>query len=233
MLSPSKLQDNLKKLNEPTQMHQNPIATAVPSLKEQKNSVEAKNPQTRVSKLGIFQNPTGIHEGKRVWGGGIIKIPQHEWIPWPIDLDSDDNREGESFMGAAPTKGVHAMNKAAKGQGIYTEHAFAANFGSVQIPKMNEPNVFSPGHIPPWIKPYEAELFPELITSLAEARHKSKEDRKNPNRVGAAWVAQRKAMGIQSGIPENWLPNFGRVFNHGPRSATSQEFRIEQFSDHK
>ena len=30
-------------------------------------------------------------------------------------------------------------------------------------------------------------------------------------------------------VPEdNWLPNFGRVFNAGPRRMTAQEFRGEQ-----
>jgi hypothetical protein len=31
-------------------------------------------PMTRYSADGIAQNPTGWHDGKRVWGGGIVRL---------------------------------------------------------------------------------------------------------------------------------------------------------------
>lgn len=45
-----------------------------------------------------------------------------------------------------------------------------------------------------------------------------------------AWAEQKRRMDKMqemSDVPRNWLPNFGRVFNPGPRSATAQEFRSE------
>lgn len=58
------------------------------------NSILVVQPKTLTSKLGILQNPTGMHQGNRVWGGGIIKVAPKDWIPWPIDLDLDQNYEG-------------------------------------------------------------------------------------------------------------------------------------------
>ena len=55
-------------------------------------------PKTVVSKHGVLQNPTGWHEGKRVWGGGIVRIPPQEWIPWPIDNEDEANLEGSVKM---------------------------------------------------------------------------------------------------------------------------------------
>ena len=40
-----------------------------------------------ISSSGIKQNVYGYTEtGIRVWGGGIVKLSQREWKPWPIDL---------------------------------------------------------------------------------------------------------------------------------------------------
>jgi len=29
--------------------------------------------KTLINEFGVLQNPTGWHEGKRVWGGGVVK----------------------------------------------------------------------------------------------------------------------------------------------------------------
>jgi len=44
---------------------------------------------TLTSDRGILQNPTGWHEGDRVWGGGIVKV--RHWIPWPVDIDEEQD----------------------------------------------------------------------------------------------------------------------------------------------
>ena len=47
-------------------------------------------PKTVTNNLGIMQNPTGFHNGQRVWGGGIVKYNAKnmtQWQPWPMDLD--------------------------------------------------------------------------------------------------------------------------------------------------
>lgn len=131
-----------------------------------------------------------MHEGKRVWGGGIIKVAQNEWIPWPIDLDTDTNLEGESFMGAAPVRGVHQDKKAiATSSSTFVSHSHIDSniieLASATRSASGGPNIHTPGAIPPWIKPYEVQLFPELVQSLTEARAKVIESRKNENRIGA------------------------------------------------
>ena len=52
------------------------------------SSPPAAAPKTLISKDGIMQNASGFHEGKRVWGGGIVRVPKEEWVPWPIDLEN-------------------------------------------------------------------------------------------------------------------------------------------------
>lgn len=41
-----------------------------------------------------MQNPSGWHNGQRVWGGGIIKYTGarlSEWLMWPIDQEREAN----------------------------------------------------------------------------------------------------------------------------------------------
>lgn len=66
-----------------------------------------------------------------------------------------------------------------------------------------------------------------------------------PNRVGAAWAEQRRieiereergkqtndSVDQQDGAM--WLPNFGRVWQSGPRGATLKEFKSEQRKEAK
>ncbi len=66
--------------------------------------------KTVTSDKGILQNPTGWHEGERVWGGGIVKVKS--WAPWPIDTDPDADlvftppAPGESYNSADPAKRI-------------------------------------------------------------------------------------------------------------------------------
>jgi len=173
-----------------------------------------------------------MDNGKRVWGGGIVRISPNEWMPWPIDVDDETNQDGEAFMGAVSIKGVYKSASEKVVQIKQTEFAYAPNLTRVQVPKLEsgEGNVFS-GAPPPWLNPDEIKLFPELAHALAEARsHNARQ--KNPNRIGAAWAEQKKLLDRagKSTVSTNWLPNFGRVFNAGPRSMTAREFRDEQFS---
>eukprot|EP01126_Amoeba_proteus_P047160 TRINITY_DN5369_c0_g4_i8.p3 TRINITY_DN5369_c0_g4~~TRINITY_DN5369_c0_g4_i8.p3 ORF type:complete len:165 (+),score=49.48 TRINITY_DN5369_c0_g4_i8:1437-1931(+) len=156
-------------------------------------------------------------------------------------------------MGAAPvSKSVltspNTNEKTERGK--QTLSSYAPNLLRLQHEK--DPmlaNVFVPGSLPPWITPYEAKLFPSLTVALAEARIDAKEKRKNPHRIGAAWVEQKRIMDkmmqiskisekstpksinnseiSKSNFSDDWLPNFGRVFNSGPRIESAQEFRSE------
>jgi len=80
-----------------------PLPVSDTTASDQKLALETAPPRvyrTVISSRGIIQNPTGVHEGKRVWGGGIIKYRDPaDWLPWPIDLDVD--RETISLRSAA------------------------------------------------------------------------------------------------------------------------------------
>ena len=37
--------------------------------------------------MGVLQNASGFTEtGRRVWGGGQVKVSEREWVAWPLDL---------------------------------------------------------------------------------------------------------------------------------------------------
>ena len=54
----------------------------------------------------------------------------------------------------------------------------------------------------------------------------------NPNRVGAAWAEkrslelemERRGLKVASDYSDDWLPNFGRVWQEGTRKDSRKEF---------
>eukprot|EP01124_Arcella_intermedia_P014552 TRINITY_DN2102_c0_g1_i3.p1 TRINITY_DN2102_c0_g1~~TRINITY_DN2102_c0_g1_i3.p1 ORF type:complete len:456 (-),score=109.68 TRINITY_DN2102_c0_g1_i3:624-1991(-) len=179
---------------------------------------EIPKPKTLVSKRGIVQNPTGYVGTKRVWGGGIIKVAPEDWIPWPIDLDDETPKEGEAFLGATPVKGH-----------LPTPQSQVPYQRPPQEPTRGDQSKhLSLGSLPPWLRPDELKFFPELAQELSKVTTKQK----NPKRIGAAWAEQKKLLDRmgQTKPDANWLPNFGRVFNSGPRRMTAMEFRQEQYN---
>jgi len=192
--------------------------------------------RTVISKYGIKQNPTGwTEEGERVWGGGIVKYKKGEWIHWEIDLDDENNSfNAASLMGgAAPTVtparvGTSAINAPAGVVVVVprqTEFAFASNLSRVEQKPLAEGqgNVHS-GATPPWMVDEQGATIPTVHNSVSlNERHqlinKNKKG-KNSKKIGAN-------INRDSIYSENWLPNFGRVFNEGPRSETRNEFKEE------
>jgi len=192
--------------------------------------------RTVISKYGIKQNPTGwTEEGERVWGGGIVKYKKGEWIPWEIDLDDENNSFNVTSLmgGAAPAAtparvGGGAINVAASVIGVarQTEFAFASNLSRVEQKPLAEGqgNVHS-GATPPWMVDEQGATIPTLPGSVSlnerqQLINKTKKG-KNSRKIGANINRDNSA------YSDNWLPNFGRVFNEGPRSETRNEFKEE------
>ncbi|CAM6040879.1 unnamed protein product [Sphagnum compactum] len=110
-----------------------------------------------------------------------------------------------------------------------------------------EGNVHS-GATPPWLKSTDygqgssANTNKTLLSSTQERRLACM---RPPNRVGAAWAEQRRieiereergketndSVDQQDGAM--WLPNFGRVWQSGPRGATLKEFKSERRKEAK
>lgn len=76
----------------------------------------------------------------------------------------------------------------------------------------------------------------ELQSELAK-----KTSKLNPKRVGAAWAEKRKfelerekrGEVVSSHCGEDWLPNFGRVWQSGSRKESRKEFEVEKLGQNK
>eukprot|EP01122_Echinamoeba_exundans_P005270 TRINITY_DN15436_c0_g1_i1.p1 TRINITY_DN15436_c0_g1~~TRINITY_DN15436_c0_g1_i1.p1 ORF type:complete len:472 (-),score=73.01 TRINITY_DN15436_c0_g1_i1:91-1506(-) len=166
--------------------------------------------RTLVSKNGVLQNPTGSHNGARVWGGGIIKLAPHEWIPWELDDAAPLQQHQQDFQASAShlDQAAHAnafyKPQERKGgiksvltrlerdttefysnQGIPTVHSLppnASSFASAALWLQSPVTSTAATRVPAGGTLHEmAELY----------RHKLKLAQKNPNRVGAKWANER------------------------------------------
>ncbi|KAI9197263.1 coiled coil protein 84-domain-containing protein [Polychytrium aggregatum] len=91
-----------------------------------------------------------------------------------------------------------------------------------QGPQRSQPS------IPPWLQdePVSSDdgqapaCGPSIVDYLLHKQHEAAR-RLNPNRVGANQT-------FGGDVGDDWLPNFGRVWNSGKRSETAREFRDEK-----
>ncbi|XP_065843962.1 centrosomal AT-AC splicing factor-like [Oscarella lobularis] len=90
------------------------------------------------------------------------------------------------------------------------------------------------GATPPWLRDDDDdddEPMPVIGPSEDAFReHVTNERRRkrNPNRVGANFAQKVKETRERQDDDEKWLPSFGRVWNHGPRSHSKLEFISER-----
>uniref|UniRef100_A0A2C9UJX9 TITAN-like protein n=1 Tax=Manihot esculenta TaxID=3983 RepID=A0A2C9UJX9_MANES len=95
------------------------------------------------------------------------------------------------------------------------------------------------GAPPPWLEATEetqlvAELKPISSSFISLSNKPGK--KLNPKRVGAAWAERRKielemerrGEIVKSDGDDNWLPNFGRVWQSGTRKESRKEFEMEK-----
>jgi hypothetical protein len=116
-----------------------------------------------------------------------------------------------------------------------------------------EGNVHS-GAPPPWLKQNVRQEGDGLVTGgaadgsssdllpLSRTQQAKLLKMRNPNRVGAAWAERRRAElareqdgefssrgeAVDCSSSHSWLPNFGRVWQSGPRRDTRKEFEAEK-----
>lgn len=94
-------------------------------------------------------------------------------------------------------------------------------------------NVHS-GMMPPWLENSEDSGF--KLKTVVGSGVSAKSKKLNPKRVGAAWAEKRKmelemekkGEIVRSNGDENWLPNFGRVWQSGSRKESRKEFQKEK-----
>ncbi|TMW67647.1 hypothetical protein Poli38472_011267 [Pythium oligandrum] len=183
--------------------------------------------RTVVSPDGVLQNPLGRHEGKRVWGGGIVKVKKMEWIPWGIDrlvLAEDEHGLGDAR--ASDTSALTLrVTEAARGSGLNSIQR--VNWGD-QVANIHT------AAIPPWMVASEEEyrrcnqrnVNMEPTAPGVEHSSSTKPVRRDaPSKTlkpGARDIFDRLNPQYDE---KTWLPNFGGVWQEGPRSKTKREFK--------
>lgn len=101
-------------------------------------------------------------------------------------------------------------------------------------------NVHS-GMLPPWLENsedsgFKVQIRPVVGSGVSSLKESAKSKKLNPKRVGAAWAEKRKmelemekrGEIVQNYGDENWLPNFGRVWQSGSRKESRKEFEKEK-----
>ncbi|RMX62234.1 hypothetical protein KXD40_004988 [Peronospora effusa] len=179
--------------------------------------VRVKCGKTVTSSEGILQNSFGRHEGKRVWGGGIVKLRKAEWILWPIDQLVKEEQADQPDMQQTGMEGMsftHRVTEIAQGEGLSSVKpvSWVACVGNVHT-----------AAVPPWMVQTEEEYkkcnqrkqavrFPVVATGLTNKADKKRRD-------------VFSELQSKSEYGKDWLPNFGGVWQEGPRSKTKQAFR--------
>ncbi|XP_057972291.1 TITAN-like protein isoform X6 [Malania oleifera] len=99
-------------------------------------------------------------------------------------------------------------------------------------------NVHS-GASPPWFDGTEEKKLsvpPKTVMDSLVSSKAGKAPRLNPKRVGAAWAEKRKielqmekrGEIVANNFDNDWLPNFGRVWQSGSRKESRKEFEMEK-----
>ncbi|KAK3754010.1 hypothetical protein QZH41_020290, partial [Actinostola sp. cb2023] len=155
-----------------------------PEIRNQRQQIIYKTVQ---NEYGILQNPTGWHEGCRVWGGGIFKYRQGSDQWFPSEMDLNDGVAGQS-------------NACMDSLSVQTDIAFSENLKCINPPELNpgEGNVHT-GATPPWLKDDDdtvntcasTEIGPSLEYFKKHVKRMKKASQ-NPNRVGANFDREKE-----------------------------------------
>ncbi|KAF1319417.1 hypothetical protein FI667_g13245, partial [Globisporangium splendens] len=182
------------------------------------------------SSLGILQNPLGQHGGKRVWGGGIVTVKKPEWVPWPIDalVREEGNR---SSANNAPQASNDNDDRSLTHR--VTELAFGDGLGQITRVSWGDrvANVHTAA-VPPWMVQSEEEykrcnqLSALSSTSVPRQTDKNQQHEETKREENDVLAESQVPQSLESNHEDpNWLPNFGGVWQEGPRSKTKQEFK--------
>ncbi|RLN89195.1 hypothetical protein BBJ28_00010463 [Nothophytophthora sp. Chile5] len=184
----------------------------------------ARRLKTLTSPDGVVQNPLGQHNGQRVWGGGIVKLRKAEWLPWPIDQLVKEETEHStaeatgSVDGAGDHTYTHRVTELAYGEGLdsIASVSWRSSVGNVHT-----------AAVPPWMVQSEEEYKQCNRREQSTSRLPSKtSDGGSETRRDIFSVLQEREYG------PDWLPNFGGVWQEGPRSKTKKVFRTASHSSH-
>jgi hypothetical protein len=115
-----------------------------------------------------------------------------------------------------------------------------------QIPRLlakERQEKFHLGDLPPWLETYEESdrhhgtgKGLDVNSLISHSNPSRKSQKLNSKRVGAAWAEKRKielemekrGEIATNGCTDDWLPNFGRVWQSGTRKESRKEFEKEK-----
>jgi len=103
---------------------------------------------------------------------------------------------------------------------MQTVYAYGENLTVITLPPLGEGegNIHS-GGTPPWLLDEQGNENPTIKKAPVSKKRKFN----NSKKLGSNNFKEKS--GEEN---EEWLPNFGRVWNSGPRRFTKREFREEQ-----
>ena len=204
------------------------IASRECKVKSEPEIVEYK---TLKNHYGVVQNPTGWHDGVRVWGGGIVKykLPSNQWIPWEMDMYHKDHLKAnpkvqlklpvDTIPSTEPYESVSKLDNHLVGLTKVTNQKYDHKRGTIHT-----------GAVPPWLcEDVEEESASSSIRPLIgpseeifvkHLERKGKLKKKNPKRVGANFDHHDETR-------EDWLPSFGGVWNEGARWKSRRHYHKE------
>ncbi|GMF11197.1 unnamed protein product [Phytophthora lilii] len=142
-----------------------------------------------------------------------------EWIPWAIDqlVKEEQADHPETQHGADSTAFVHRVTDLARGEGLTSiaKVSWSASVGNVHT-----------AAVPPWMVQSEEE-YKRCNRREQAAPPPSLPTRPNDKAEGSDKKRRDIFSELQSKTEygPNWLPNFGGVWQEGPRSKTKQAFR--------
>ncbi|KAJ9140162.1 hypothetical protein P3X46_030842 [Hevea brasiliensis] len=174
----------------------------------------------------------------------IFSIPADAWISndLAVDWNSQQPLPYKNLISSSDLS-YRGVSQGYQGGGMV--NGVTSSQGSHNItqtsatpPKKAGGNVHTGGP-PPWFEATEenhlsAELKPISSSFISLSNKPGK--KLNPKRVGAAWAERRKielemekrGEIVKSDCDDNWLPNFGRVWQSGSRKESRKEFEKEK-----
>ncbi|KAJ4778917.1 Coiled-coil domain-containing 84 [Rhynchospora pubera] len=159
-----------------------------------------------------------------------VKVPSNSINVMPLQIATNDKYQVSNslFGGAQPCNGQ---------QGAYGVVASTLpNSMDQRVDHMGDASNGIKGNVhtgapPPWL-----ELTEQVIDHVPNSHfNKGKSHKLNPKRVGAAWSDKRRTEMerekrgelVENTSADNWLPNFGRVWQSGSRKDSRKEFDKE------
>ena len=165
----------------------------------------------------ILQNPTGFHDGIRVWKGGIVKYKDNS------------NQVIQCKYNAKTSKKISCNSKSI----VHTVDAQGEGLTSIRVKSNIQQGNIHTGGRPPWLCDEKLEPVMNNIIGPSQLNYNEhieqvKRSKLNPNRVGANFDHC-----INNTGDSNWLPSFGRVWNEGARWKSRRQYYNESTAKKK